>query len=180
MIYVLTIVLMLFLTDRVWRVSERKHRPRNLFLLGLLAFLVLGSTACSVNTVQMLEGLIPIISGIIPIIAAAGEVVLPGEASAIAAGAGIIQAGLNALLKLDKDYQASPSDTALAKVTAAFNDLHSNLAQLEGAAQIKDPVTARKISGVIDGVTASLAMIESEIVANHPKAVAAAAASANS
>jgi len=176
MFTILSILVMLALTGIVWRCSCPARRSRNLILLSLLTWVALSTVACAVNPVQLLEGLLPIIAGIIPIVATAGEAVLPAEACLIATGANIVTAGINALLNVVKSYKAAPSDGTLSEVTAAFSAVQANLTQLEVAAQVKDPDTAKKITGVVHGIVATLAMIEADITGQHPATVAAAQA----
>jgi hypothetical protein len=173
---ILLMLVMVALTSIVWRCSRPARRSRNLVMLGLLTWVALLSLACAVNPVQLLEGMLPIIAGIIPIIAAAGEAVLPAEAALIQAGANLVTAGIKALLDVLKSYNTAPSDNALAKVTAAFSAVQANLSELEVAAEIKNAVVAKKIIAVVNGVVATLAMIEADITAKHPATVVAAQA----
>ena len=161
----------LFATLIVWRFSHTGRRPMNLVLLSLVIFAILSATGCT-NAVQVINSIITAVSGLIPIAAAAGDLILPAEAAAVNEGAALVQSGLKALTNLINGYHANPSDTTLAKVTAAFTDVQNNLAQLEAAAKISDPILQRKIQGTVTAATASLAVIEATIHATHPTTVA--------
>jgi hypothetical protein len=152
---------------------------KTLILLGCVLSLVLFSCSCTLNPAQVVSEIATIIGGLIPIIAAAGSVLLPGEAAAINAGVAIVTAGLKALENLVSGYHASPSDAALAKVTAAFADVQANLTELEAAARVQDPATQRKLLAIVSAATQSLAALESSMAATHPAAVAAAQATSS-
>lgn len=166
------ILVSLFATLVVFRFSSQRLRRTNLFLLGTVFFSLLSSTGCT-NAAQVISSIITAVTGLIPIVAAAGDLILPAEAAAVNEGAALVQSGLKALTGLINGYHANPNDTTLQKVTAAFTSVQSNLAQLESAAQVKDPVLQRKIQGTVDAATASLAVIEATINANHPTTVTA-------
>ncbi len=148
-----------------------------IFLASLCLFLALTCCACTVNPSSVVNEIITIVSGIIPIASGLASVLLPGEAALITEATTLATNGLAALQNVVKEYEANPNDTALAKVQDAFTTVHDNLSQLLAAAQVKDAKTTAKITAIVNGATATLAMLESQVLANHPKTVAAAQAS---
>ena len=143
------------------------------FLIGCAISACLFLCGCNPATATVVGEIETILLGIIPIAAGAAAVLLPGESAAITAGATLAANAVKAVQKVVADYHSNPSDTALAKVTAAMNDAHDNLAQLLAAAQVKDPTTAQKITGIVNAATASLAAVEATLNANHDATVAA-------
>jgi hypothetical protein len=137
-------------------------------LLALGSFVIL-CCACGVNVIQTVEGLIPIVGAIMGIAGTVGETLLPAEASLIGEGMALANNGLTALLATLKSYDANKSAPGtLAAVQAAFNAVHTNLAQLLVAAQVKDPLTAQKLTGVVNGVIATTGLIEAYVVTKAP------------
>ena len=146
------------------------------FLLGLFISACLLTVACA-QANAVLGEIESIVLGIIPIAAGLAGALLPAESALITAVATEAANGIKTLQKVQSDYKANPSDTTLAKVTAAVTDVQSNLAQLEAAAQVKDPASAAKITAIVNAAQLSLAAVESSINASHPATVAAAQAS---
>ncbi len=144
------------------------------FLFGLAIVMVLMACGCTAASATVVGEIEQILLGIIPIASAAASVLLPGEASAITAGATLAANAVNTVKTLVAGYHANPSDTTLAKVTAAMTDAQTNLAQLLASAQVKDPTTAAKLTAVVNAATSSLAAVEASINAAHPVTVAAA------
>jgi len=150
-------------------------RRGHIVLLCLIMLEVIFLSGCAINPAQVVNEIGVIIAGILPIVAAAGAILFPGEAAAITAAQGLVAAGVAALEKLVNDYQANPSDTTLAKVTAAMADLQANLTSLEQAAAIKNAGLQKKLLAIITGAYQSLALVEAQMQAKHPAVVAAAA-----
>lgn len=148
-----------------------KMYERLFFLCCILFGAVCFFTACGINPTATVEGVIPLISAILGIAGTVGETILPAEATLIQAGMTLCINGLNALLSTLKSYDANKSSPgALAILQAAFTAVQSNLNQLETAAQVKDPDTAKKLGAVINGVIATIAALEAYIVAKQPAA----------
>ena len=61
----------------------------------------------------------------------------------------IIEGGFSALAKTLDTYKAAPTATNLQAVQAAFAAVQANVAQLEGAAQIKDAATDAKVTAIV-------------------------------
>lgn len=146
------------------------------FLLGLCVSLCFIMCACAQANAAIAE-IENIVLGIIPIAAGLAGALLPAESALITSVATEAANAIKALQKVQSDYKANPSDTTLAKLTAAVTDVQSNLASLESAAQVKDPMSAAKITAIVNAAQLSLAAIESSINAAHPATVAAAQAS---
>lgn len=141
----------------------------------LLAVVCLASMlcACGINPVATVEGLIPIVGVLLAIAGTVGETLLPAEASLIQTAVSLVTNGLNALLSSLQTYDANKSAPgAMNTLQAAFNAVHVNLQQLLAAAKVTNPLTTQKISGVVNGVIATLATIEAYLVAKHPAAPA--------
>ena len=143
------------------------------FTLGVIISLAFISCACTINPVQMIDALVPIIAGLIPIFGGIAAALLPTEGVIITAAVTLVVDGLNELKTLADNYHTNPNDDTLAKVQAGFTDVQSNLAAILKLGQIKDPITQLKVTGVINGASATLAAIESTILAKHPATVAA-------
>lgn len=146
------------------------------FFWGFIASACLLMCACSQVGAVFTE-LENIVLGIIPIAAGLAGALLPAESALITSVATEAANAIKALQKVQASYQANPSDTTLAKVTAAITDVNQNLAQLMQAAQVKDPTTAAKITAIVQAAQLSLAAVESSINATHASTVAAAQAS---
>lgn len=148
---------------------------RKILFLASIVWLCLFMAGCSENAPQILTQVETIIAGLLPIIGAAAAALLPAEAAALSSGVALVTAGLKALQRTVKSYQANPTDTTLQKVSDAFAAVQANLNDLEQAAQVKDAATQKKIGSIVTAVNLSLASLESIIQANHPATVAAAA-----
>lgn len=146
------------------------------FLLGCAASSILLLCGCSQVTAVFSE-LETIVLGIIPIAAGLAGALLPTESALINTLATEAANAIKALQKVQSAYQANPSDTTLAKVTAAVTAVQANLTDLEIAAQVKDPASAAKITAIVNAAQLALAAAESSINATHPATVAAAATS---
>jgi hypothetical protein len=82
----------------------------------------------------------------VPIAASLVDVIDP----ALAPAATLIEDGFSALVKTFDTYKASPTATNLQAVQAAFNAVDTNVAQLESAAQIKNPATDTTVTKVVN------------------------------
>jgi hypothetical protein len=104
---------------------------------------VLGVAACTVPAwVNTVEADAKIAA---PIAASLIDVIDPALAPVVTA----VEAGFNALAKTLDDYKASPTATNLQAVQSAFNAVNANIAQLESAAQIKNPATQTTVTEVV-------------------------------
>lgn len=146
----------------------RRNKLKLVWPLLLLLSLILFCGACF-NPTAMIEGLIPLVGAILAIAGTVAEGLLPAEASLIGAAMALVTNGLNALLAALKSYDANKTGTgSLADLQAAFNAVHTNLTQLLAAAQVKNPLVAQKITGVINGIISVVATVEAYIVSKHP------------
>ena len=82
----------------------------------------------------------------------------------------LIENGFTALVKTLDTYKASPTATNLQAVQAAFEAVNANVAQLESAAQIKNPATDAKVTAIVQLLTQAV----TEIAALVPPATSAA------
>lgn len=153
------------------------HRLFMFSLFLLLCLVVLSSCGCA-SAAQIIQSLGPVISGILSILATAGAAIFPAEATAITAGVGLVKSGLSGLEKLVSNYKANPTDATLSALQAGFDDVHTNLAALMAAGQVKDPKTQAKITNIVNAAAQTLAALESSMLAQHPATVADAQASA--
>lgn len=153
-----------------------RQRFVKFFLFGLAISAALMLCGCGQISAVFSE-LETIVLGIIPIAAGLAGALLPTEAALITALATEASNAIKALQKVQSAYQANPSDTTLAKVTAAVTAVQTNLTDLETAAQVKDPASAAKITAIVNAAQLALAAAESSINATHPAMVAAAQAS---
>jgi hypothetical protein len=80
-----------------------------------------------------------------PIAASLIDVIDPSLAPIVT----LVETGFDALVKTLDDYKASPTGTNLQAVENAFNAVSANVAQLETAAQIKDPATRATVTAVV-------------------------------
>lgn len=141
-----------------------------------IIWVVMFCSACGqLNPAVVVDNVITIFAGLLPLVTAVASFVLPEDLKAIEAGAQLVQAGLEVVKNLVNDYHKNPSDGKLAAVQAAMTDVQNNLADLESAARIKDVATQRKVAAIIKATSLSLAALESTLIAEHPKAMAAAA-----
>jgi hypothetical protein len=76
----------------------------------------------------------------------------------------IIENGFTALASALNTYKAYPTATNLQSVQAAFKAVDANVAQLEAAAQIKNPATEAKVTAIVQ----LLAQVVAEIGAQVP------------
>ena len=81
---------------------------------------------------------------------------------------------LTALQSVIKTYQANPGTSTLSDVTQGFAAADANLQAILTAAAVKNSKTAAKITNVVNGVQATVSMLEAGIMAAHPAEVAAA------
>jgi len=137
-------------------------KMQTVILAGLLA-IVGGTLACTVpawvNTVEADAQIA------VPIAASLIEVIDPARAPAVT----LIVNGFNALLKTLDTYKASPTATNLQAVQSAFAAVNANVAQLEGAAGVKNAATASTVTQVV----ALLSQAVAEIAAMVPAPIAA-------
>ena len=161
-------------------------RPRasRFFLIFAWLWLIsaaLSMAACAFNPSTALQILtttvIPMIQGIIPLAASAAAGLDPAEAALINSTQQEVMTGLNALKPVLQEYEANPSDTTLGNVQSAISSVHDNFNGLLTAAQVKNPKSQQKITGIVNTAFNTLASMESLILAKHPATVAAAAAS---
>ncbi len=78
----------------------------------------------------------------------------------------VIENGFTALVNTLNTYKAQPTATNLQAVQAAFVAVDANVAQLESAAQIKNPATDAKITAIVQLLT----QVVTEIGAQVPPA----------
>ncbi|MDE2019891.1 MAG: hypothetical protein KGJ13_06115 [Patescibacteria group bacterium] len=160
-------LIMALLTVIVWYFSRAENRTRNLILLAAVGAFITTAAACTPGPTQIIQEITTIVSGLIPIAAAVGSALFPAESAAIEAGAGIAVAGLQELEKIVAEYQSTPTDTNFQKALDAFTVVQKHIADLETAAQVKDPAVRARITAVITGAQQSLALLESSIAARH-------------
>lgn len=134
---------------------------RKLVVAGLVAG-VLAAGACTVptwvNTVEAdAEVAAPIAASLIGVIDPSLEPVVT-----------LVENGFNALIKTLDTFKAAPTTTNLQAVQSAFAAVNANVAQLESAAQIKNPATATTITAVVQ----LLAQAVTEIAALVPAGAA--------
>jgi hypothetical protein len=126
--------------------------------------------ACGVNIVTTVEGVIPLVGALLGIAGCVGETLLPAESSLIQIGVSVTQNGLKALASTLKSYDANKTAPgSFAVVQAAFNAVHDNIAQLLSAAQVKDPLTAQKLTGAVNGIVSVLSTVELYLVTKRPE-----------
>lgn len=138
-------------------------KSRTLILVGSLA-MTLWVLACTVpawvNKAESIgEDMVPIAASIV-------EVADPALAPLITE----IVNGFTALVGTLDIFKASPTATNLQAVQAAFQAVDSNVAQLESAAQIKNPTTQTTVTAIVK----LLAQAVTEIAALVPPASAGA------
>jgi hypothetical protein len=148
-------------------------KAKKLLLLASILFVMLFLSACTASPLVLVDNLIPIIGGLVPIVLAAGSIIDPPLAGLLTAASQSITAGLLALKKVLDDYLSKPGDDTLQKVQNGFEDVQSNLVQILAAVKIKDIILQTKISAIITSVISTLALIESSVLHNHKKVVAA-------
>jgi len=98
----------------------------------------------------------------IPIAASLVDVIDP----ALAPAATLVENGFDALVKALDTYKASPNATNLQAVQSAFAAINANVAQLESAAQIKNPKTASTAAAVVQLLTQAVTEIAALVPAN--------------
>jgi hypothetical protein len=148
---------------------------RIVFLASVL-FGILFLAGCALNPSQAIQNLLPIIAGILPIATGLASLLLPGEQDAISAAVTIATAAVKTLLSEVQAYEANPSDTTLAKVTAAFQAAETNIATLEQAVAVKNPLAQKKLAGIVSSLLSALQLVEADIQGLHASKVAAAQA----
>lgn len=133
-------------------------------ILGILLASVVWFEACTipawVNTVESVAEVAA------PIAASLIDVADPALAPTVT----LIDNGFNALVTTLDTYKASPTVTHLQSVQAAFEAINNNVAQLESAAQVKNPATDAKVSAIVQLLTQAV----TEIAAQVPPASSAA------
>jgi hypothetical protein len=132
-------------------------------ILGVLLASVLWFEACTipawVNTVESVAEVAA------PIAASLIDVADPALAPLVT----LIDNGFNALVTTLDTYKASPTATHLQSVQAAFEAINNNVAQLESAAQIKNPASDAKVTAIVQLLTQTV----TEIAAQVPPATSA-------
>lgn len=114
---------------------------KKIFQAALVAILSL--TACALPSwVSSVEADAKVAA---PIAASLIDVIDPSLAPIVT----LVETGFGALVKTLDDYKASPTGTNLQAVESAFNAVSANVAQLETAAQIKDPATRATVTAVV-------------------------------
>ena len=147
---------------------------RILILIGL-SVLVLFCVGCSAgSSTNILEGVITIVGGLLPIATGVLSDLLPADQAAVASASTETGNILTALQSVIKTYQANPGTSTLSDVTQGFAAADANLQAILTAAAVKNSKTAAKITNVVNGVQATVSMLEAGIMAAHPAAVAAA------
>jgi len=132
---------------------------RNLTLVGLLA-IALVTLACTVPAwVNTVESDAEVVA---PIAASLVDVIDPALAPQVT----LIESGFTALVKTLDTYKAAPTATNLQAVQAAFEAVNSNVAQLESAAQIKNPTTDAKVTAIVQLLTQAVTEIAAVVPAN--------------
>jgi hypothetical protein len=76
----------------------------------------------------------------------------------------LIENGFTALVNTLNAYKAAPTATNLQAVQAAFQAVDGNVAQLESAAQVKNPATQTKVTAIVQ----LLSQVVTEIAAQVP------------
>ena len=156
---------------------KTRNKLKLVWPLLALASLAVMCCACA-NLVSTVEQVIPVIGAIVGIVGAAGEVVIPAEASLLGEGVVLAQNGLTALVNSLKSYEANKTAAgALASLQAAFTAAQQNLGTLLKAANVKDPVTAQKITAVVQAAVSTIGVVEASVVAQAPAAPTAPAGS---
>lgn len=148
------------------------------FLVAL--FICCVAASCDPSNVNLVDNIATIAAGIIPIASGVASDLLPQDAALITASAGGLNAALAVTKSVTAGYEANPSETTLAAVQDATTTAQAHAADILTAAQVKNSTTAVKIAAVASGVSQSLALVESRLVAQHPATVAAAAAKSTS
>jgi hypothetical protein len=161
----------------VWLRSAPARRSRNLFLLGLGIFAVIGLAGCAVNYVAAVDELLSVAIGIPPLAASLVAALLPAESTAISAGATLVANGLKALKATVDSYHSNPNDTTLQQVSDGVTAVQQNLDQLAAAAEVKDPASQAKLTAAVSAISVGLGAVEAGIYGKHPATVAAAQAS---
>jgi hypothetical protein len=147
---------------------------RILILIGL-SVLVLFCVGCSAgSSTNILEGVITIVGGLLPIATGVLSDLLPADQAAVASASTETGNILTALQSVIKTYQDHPGTSTLSDVTQGFAAADANLQAILTAAAVKNSKTAAKITNVVNGVQATVSMLEAGIMAAHPAAVAAA------
>jgi len=78
----------------------------------------------------------------------------------------LIENDFNALVKTLDTYKTSPTATNLQAVQAAFAAVNANVAQLESAAQIKNPASQAKVAAVVQLLAQAVTEIAAVVPAN--------------
>ena len=156
-----------------------KRFMRGFLFLNLL-FACVVMCGCSPTEVTAIEVSITAVEGILAIVATVGAALDPLEAGAITSAANLITQGLNALLTTVKGYLANPGTTPASDVTQAIVAVQANLPQLEAAAQVKDPTTAKDIALIAASVSSMLSLVKSWILGLEAKQTASADTTSNS
>jgi hypothetical protein len=132
---------------------------RNLTMVSLLA-IALATVACTapswVNTVEADAQVAA------PIAASLVDVIDPALAPQVT----LIENGFTTLVKTLDAYKASPTATNLQTVQAAFQAVNGNVAQLESAAQIKNPISQAKVTAVVQLLAQAVTEIAAVVPAN--------------
>ena len=100
----------------------------------------------------------------VPIAASLVTVIDPALAPAAAA----VQKGFAALVAALETYKATPTATNLQAVDAAFTAVDSNVAQLEAAAQIKNPGAQQTVTSVVNLLAQAVTEIAALVPASAP------------
>ncbi len=133
-------------------------KTRTLILASLLGA-TLVTFACTVpawvNTVEA-EAQVAV-----PIAGSLVDVIDPALAPAVT----LIENGFNALVNTLNTFKASPTATNLQAVQAAFAAVDANVAQLESAAQFKDPATDAKVTAIVQLLAQAVVEIAAQIPA---------------
>ncbi len=165
----------LIFTILVWLFSSSRMRTRNLFWLGLISLCALGLTGCDPTSAKnIFTEAYGLLLSFTPFIASVASLLLPAEATAINAIATRIEAGTQAVKDAEAAYTATPSDGTLADLQATLTAIHTDLPQLEAAANVVNPAAKSKLQGEVYNIQQALALAENQLVKQHAATVAAA------
>jgi len=137
--------------------TDKNKRVVNTSILFLLLCVMGLQAACTppawfVTAENIAKATVPIAGTLI-------TVVDPALAPAVA----LAETGFSALTKTLDSYKVSPTATNLQQVQAAFEALDANVANLESAARIKNPVTDAKIAAIIQLLGQAVAEIAAQV-----------------
>ena len=96
----------------------------------------------------------------------------------IQTGGALVAKALSALQNTLQTYQQNPGTNTLTDVQQGIAAVNANLTDLEAAAQVKDPATAKELGQIVLALQSTVAATKAALLAKHPAVVASAQATA--